>query len=150
MKSLLVPYDLCIGVDTFQVWFIVADASWSRLRDPTSAQFFNSCCTIIYHLQAWFCPFLPSMFHISGSLAMDAGVKGSEKDRKYDLVYKRVAVHPEEYSTAKIKPHNFLSPLLTCSGVDFLFTANVSLRPATVIPCMLRIQAWPRHCIAYG
>lgn len=62
------------------------------------------------------------MFRISGSLAMDAGVKGSEKDRKYDLVYKRVAVHPEEHSTAKMKPHNFLSPLLTHSGVDFPFT----------------------------
>lgn len=59
-------------------------------------------------------------------------------------------MHPEEHSTAKMKPDNFLSLLMTHSGVDLPFSVNVSLRPATVIACMLRIQARPRHCIASG
>lgn len=62
----------------------------------------------------------------------------------------RVAVHPEEHSTAKMKINNFLSHLMTHSGVEFPFSVNICLRPATVIPCMLRIQARPRHCVASG
>lgn len=40
-------------------------------------------------------------FSVSGSLARYAGEKGNEKGRKYELVYQRVAVHPEAHSTAK-------------------------------------------------
>lgn len=89
LRSLLVPHAPCIGVETFQVWFIVANTSWSRLRDPTSVQLFNFCHAIplLITCTPGFSLFLPSKFSISGSLATGAGVKGSEKSRKYDLMY---------------------------------------------------------------
>lgn len=35
---MLVPYTMCVGVDAFQMRFIIPSTSWSRMKDDSSMQ----------------------------------------------------------------------------------------------------------------